>query len=203
MYIPAHFVNNNRQEIIEFIRANSFGIIISASGEIRATHIPLELSEDGQTLSGHFSKANPQANSLRDGDVVLCIFNGPHAYISSSWYNHENVPTWNYVAVHVKGNIRLIEGEALYRRLTEIVDKYEAASEHPVSVERMTPEYVSKHIKGIVGFEVEITSIEAAYKLSQNRDRINHQTIVQELDRRGDYHSGAIAEEMKKRTPKA
>ena len=72
-----------------------------------------------------------------------------------------------------------------------------------IRVERMSPDYVSKHIKGIVGFEVEINSMEAAYKLSQNRDRINHQNIVHELEKRGDYHSGAIAEEMKKRTPKA
>ena len=203
MYIPAHFVNRNETEIHAFIRANSFGIIVSATGQLRASHIPLELSPDGKTLSGHLSRANPQGAGWKDGDEVLCIFNGPHTYISSSWYNHENVPTWNYIAVHVRGSVKIIREEALYNRLAELVDKYESSSEKPVSVQAMSRAYLDKHIKAITGFEVEIRSIEAAYKLSQNRDAVNHANIVRELKKRGDHASGAIAEEMKKRTPKA
>jgi transcriptional regulator len=203
MYTPAHFHNPSSDEIRELIRNNSFGIIISFSGRILATHIPLELSADGKSISGHLSKANPQAKLLREGDEVLCVFSGPHTYISSSWYDHENVPTWNYIAAQARGKVRIISGDELYRRLVDIVDKYEAASEHPVSVQGMSPDYVDKHIKGIVAFDIEIEELEASYKLSQNRDKKNYQRIVDALEKRGVVQSSAIAEEMKKRTPKS
>lgn len=203
MYIPAHFANKDSSEVLAFVRANSFALLITGGDEVHASHIPLELSNDGRTLSGHLSKANTQARNLKNSDVVLAVFNGPHTYISSSWYNHENVPTWNYIAVHVRGSIRLITGDALVARLSEIVDKYEQASKRPVSAKNMSPDYLNKHLNGIVGFDIDITSIEAAYKLSQNRDTINHQNIVNELELRGDYNSTSIALEMKKRAPKA
>lgn len=203
MYIPAHFVNNNSDEVLSFVRANSFAVLVTAGLEVHASHIPLELSDDGSILSGHLSKANAQAKSLKDGDKVLCVFNGPHAYVSSSWYNHENVPTWNYIAVHIRGTIRLITGDALIARLSEIVDKYEEGSKRPVSVKGMSHDYLARHLKGIIGFDIDISSVEAAYKLSQNRDAANHENIVKELELRGDYNSSSVALEMKKRAPKA
>lgn len=202
MYIPAHFVNRDDQEILNFIRSNSFGILVSHNANILATHIPLELSGDGKILSGHLSKANPQAKALKDEQEVLCIFNGPHTYISSSWYDHENVPTWNYIAVQVRGKVSLINGEVLYNRLVELVDKFEAASVNPVTVQGMSADYLDRHIKAIVGFDIEIQAIEAAYKLSQNRDKLNHSNIVSELEKRKDHNSWSVAEEMKKHTPK-
>jgi transcriptional regulator len=202
MYIPGYFANHNSEEINDFIRANSFGVLISTGEKILATHIPLELSQDAKFLSGHLSRANPQSRELHDGGEVLCIFQGPHAYISSSWYNHENVPTWNYISAHVRGNIKIIQGQDLYNRLSEIVDKYESASEKPVSVAAMSRDFLDRHIRAIVGFDIEISSIEAAYKLSQNRDTANYLNILNELAKRGDHNSLAIAEEMKKRTPK-
>jgi len=128
----------------------------------------------------------------------MVIFPGPHAYVSSSWYDHENVPTWNYIAVHVYGKIQIIESDELYSALKQLVDKYEKTSEYPISVEKMSPEYVRQSIQGLVGFAIEITSIEAAYKLSQNRDRKNYVNIINELEKRGDHESKSIAAEMKK-----
>jgi transcriptional regulator len=203
MYIPAHFANRDTEEIRKFIRANSFGILVSSANVLLATHIPLELSEDAGLLSGHLSKANPQAKALHDDQQVLCIFSGPHAYVSSSWYNHENVPTWNYIAVHVQGKIRLLEGDELFKRLSQIVNRYEAASENPVAVEGMSSDYVERHMRAIIGFDIRIDSMEAAYKLSQNRDTLNHANIMHELRKRGDSNSLAIAGEMSKRTPKS
>jgi transcriptional regulator len=201
MYTPAHFANHDQAEIKDFIRNNAFGIIISASPLIHATHIPLELSDDGAMLSGHFSKANPQAELFVNGMDVLCVFNGPHTYISSSWYDHENVPTWNYLAVHVRGTIKLISGDTLYQRLSQITDKYEAASAKPVSLRGMSGDFVAKHMNGVIGFDVEVTSLHALYKLSQNRNAVNHANIVHALEQRGDHNSMAIANEMKKRNP--
>jgi transcriptional regulator len=149
-------------------------------------------------LTGHISKANPQWKNFANNSDVMVIFPGPHAYVSSSWYDHENVPTWNYIAVHVYGKIKIIEGEQLYNALKQLVNKYEHGSEHPVSIEKMSPQYVRQSIQGLVGFEIEITSIEAAYKLSQNRDRKNYVNVINELEKRGDHDSLSVAAEMKK-----
>src|SRR5687768_5232015 len=160
MYVPKHFQNQNTGEIQDFIRHNSFGILVSKSDRLIATHIPMELSEDGTKLSGHISKANPQWKSFNDRDEVMAIFNGPHAYVSSSWYDHENVPTWNYIAAHVYGTIHIIEGDELYQALKHLVTRYETSSSNPISMDTMSHDYVRKSMQGLVGFEINITSIE-------------------------------------------
>ncbi len=203
MYIPRDYKNDNIDEIKNFILQNSFGIlVINADEKITATHIPLELykNEAGEdVLCGHISKANPQWKNFENTKEVLAIFSGPHTYISSSWYDHENVPTWNYVAAHVYGTIHIMNDEQVLNALKRLVNKYEKASEKPVDVEKMTPGYVEKEMKGLVGFEIKITKIEAAYKLSQNRDKKNHDAIISELEKKGDPNSIAIANEMKAR----
>ncbi len=198
MYTPKQFQNNDGSSIKAFIRHHGFGILISnADQKILATHIPMEFSDDETKLTGHIARANPQWKKFKEDSEVLAIFSGPHAYISSSWYDHENVPTWNYIAVHVYGKINLIEGDQLYQSLTHLVDKYEKGSANPVSMEKMSAEYVQKSIQGLVGFEISISGIEAARKLSQNRDKKNHQNIIHELEKRNDQASLQIAEEMK------
>ena len=202
MYVPKKFENDDASMVHQFIRENGFGILISRDADlINATHVPMLLSQDGTRLSGHLSKANPQWKNFQANREVLAIFNGPHAYISSSWYNHENVPTWNYIAVHVHGQISIIEGDALHASLKDMVDKYEKHSGKPVSVERMSVEYVRKQMLGIVGFEIQISNMQAAYKLSQNRDQTNHNAIIHALEKRDQIHDKALAEEMKKHSP--
>ncbi|TAE00039.1 MAG: FMN-binding negative transcriptional regulator [Bacteroidetes bacterium] len=202
MYIPKHFRNENIDQVREFIKANSFGILVSQTeGNLFATHIPLELDQNEagkDILCGHISKANPQWRNFKSETEVLAIFSGSHTYISSSWYDHENVPTWNYMAVHVRGKIQIIEGEKLMLALKKLVDKYESASENPVSIEKMSSKMLEKEIKGIIAFEIEIEKIEAAYKLSQNRDAKNHENIIKELEKRGDENSLKVAEQMGK-----
>lgn len=202
MYVPRYSRNENMDEVKSFIKENSFGILVSnAGGKQVATHIPLQLGTNGNgkdILTGHISKANPQWKNFSDDNRVLVIFNGAHAYVSSSWYDHENVPTWNYIAVHVYGTIKIIEGEKLLQAIKQLVDRYESGSANPASVEKMSENFLSKEIKGIVGFEIEIEEIIPAYKLSQNRDEKNHTNIISELEKRGDPNSIAIADEMKK-----
>jgi len=124
---------------------------------------------------------------------VLAIFSGPHTYISSSWYDHENVPTWNYIAVHVMGKVRIVEEAALLESLKQLTDKYEKASACPVSVEKMSADLLRKNIPAIVGFEIVIEKMEASYKLSQNRDEENQRRIISHLEQRGDADSMKIA----------
>jgi transcriptional regulator len=201
MFIPGYYKNENTAEVKDFIRHHGFGVLITHTGKkLWGTHIPLELSGDGNHLLGHISRANAQWRNFTGGEEVMAIFTGPHAYISSSWYDHENVPTWNYIAVHVYGTIRIIEGDLLYQSLKRLTDKYEKESENPVSLERMSPDYIKKAMLGLVGFEITITNIEAAYKLSQNRDRKNHEAIIHQLEKRNDHDSLQVAEAMKKNT---
>jgi transcriptional regulator len=198
MYIPQQFKNTDDAEIKAFINANGFAVLINQTmGKLWGTHIPLVLSPDGKKLTGHISKANPQWKYFEAGKDVLAIFNGPHAYISSSWYDHENVPTWNYIAVHVYGQLRIIQGEELLAALKQMVDHYEKNSSNPVSVEKMSAPFLKSHVEALVGFEIEISSIEAAYKLSQNRDEHNHDEIVRNL-RDGNSESQAVADAMAK-----
>ncbi|WP_426064266.1 FMN-binding negative transcriptional regulator [Flavobacterium sp. DSP2-3-1] len=201
MYTPEIYKNENQEEIKKFLQENSFGILINqTNGKLCATHIPLELetnNEGKDILCGHISKENPQWIGFTDNDQILAVFSGPHSYISSSWYDHENVPTWNYVAVHVYGKIKIIEGEAVIESLKKLVDKSEKKSENPVRVENLSTKTMMQS-RGIVAFEIEITEIQATRKLSQNRDKKNHQNIISELEKANTNQSIAIANEMKK-----
>ncbi|PKW29025.1 FMN-binding negative transcriptional regulator [Flavobacterium lindanitolerans] len=200
MYTPPHYKNENIDEVREFIKANSFGILVSQTkGRLWGTHIPMELdfNEHGNTfLYSHISKANPQWKSFVDGEEVLAIFHGPHSYVSSSWYQKEDVPTWNYIAVHVYGKVEIIEGKELIDSLKKLVDTYEHGSEHPVSVENLS-EKTMRQVNGIVGFKIAVSEIQATYKLSQTRKETDFHTIVNQLENSSDFMSNATAKAMK------
>jgi transcriptional regulator len=201
MYIPDLYKNENQEAITAFLKENSFGILINqTNGKLWATHIPLELSinSEGETiLEGHISKENPQWQGFAENDQILAVFSGPHSYISPSWYDHENVPTWNYIAVHVYGKIKIIEGDAVIESLKRLVDKYEQNSENPVRIEDLS-EKTMMQSRGIVAFEIEIEEIQAQQKMSQNRDDKNYQNIISELEKTNKNQSIAVANEMKK-----
>lgn len=202
MYIPDAYRNEDPAQIREFLTENAFGILVSAGPEgPMATHLPLELVEkdrEEMLLRGHFARANPQWHHIDDGAEVLCIFQGPHTYVSSSWYGDEEVPTWNYMAVHLRGSYRRQDTEELWEALHAMVDKYEADSAEPVSLEGMSRHTLAQ-VRGIVGFEIRVTRLDAAFKLSQGRER-DHPKIIEELRKRGG-NSAAIAQAMK-RNPK-
>ena len=201
MYTPDIYKNENQEEIKKFLEENSFGILINqTNGKLWATHIPLELdiNENGKTiLFGHISKDNLQWKGFVENDQILAVFSGAHSYISSSWYDHENVPTWNYIAVHVYGNIKIIEEEASINLLKKQVDKYEKNSKNPIRIEDLSKKTMLQS-RGIVAFEIEITEIQATRKMSQNRDEKNYQNIITELEKNNTNESIATAKEMKK-----
>jgi transcriptional regulator len=203
MYI--HPLNSweTETEVQEFIQKNAFATLYSqVDGKPWATHLPLFLEKKSVgkfILHGHLAKANPQAKQLANLEEVLVVFHGPHAYISSSWYTHENVPTWNYLAVHVYGKARLIEGGELLHHLKSLVDQYETGRPNRVQVETMTPSYLEGQIRALVGFEIEIKEIHASAKLSQNRDDENYERIVQQLEQSSLASDQEVAEEMRKR----
>lgn len=201
MYIPDLYKNEDQEAIRAFLKANAFGILINqTNGKLWATHIPLELEinkEGEEVLMGHISKENPQWTAFESSDQVLAVFTGPHSYISSSWYDHENVPTWNYSAVHIYGKIKIIEGNDVIDSLTRLVDKYEKKSKCPVRVADLSKKTMM-HTRGIVAFEIKIEEIQAVNKMSQNRDKKNYLNIISELEKTKNPQSVATAKEMAK-----
>ncbi len=199
MYIPEQYKNEDLSEVRSFLKENSFGILVSqVEGKPWATHIPLELDKDkegNEILVSHISKANPQWKHFSETSEVLCIFNGPHSYISSSWYQEEEVPTWNYIAVHVYGTLQLLDEAAVLASMHKLVDIHERNSECPISVNNLSPNTM-RQVKGVVGFQIHITDIQAAKKLSQGRAQ-DHAKIIEELEKQGS-ESMAVAREMKK-----
>jgi transcriptional regulator len=198
MYIPKIYRNNDISEILEFIRQNSFAQLITIADNLPiASHLPIMLRSDNDQhyLHGHMARANPQWKTFTSQNA-MAIFNGPHTYISSSWYDHVNVPTWNYIAVHAYGPIRIIDGDELYNSLKTLTGHFEATQEQPISVEGMS-DYVRSQMKGIVGFEIKVEKLEGKWKMSQNRDEKNYNSIISQLEKINDANAQAVASIMK------
>ncbi|MFD1435993.1 FMN-binding negative transcriptional regulator [Kroppenstedtia eburnea] len=201
MYIPKKYKVTDVNEILDFVETNAFATIVTMKdNKPIATHLPLRLSkkEDTYYLTGHFAYGNPQWRTLAENNQVLVMFQGPHAYISSSWYSHEDVPTWDYQAVHIYGKASVLEKEELVKDLTSMLEKYEAHREHPVLWDTLSPSLLERELKGIVGFQVKIEDIQASYKLSQNQNDTDFHNIIENLQKEGDPNASAIAEQMKK-----
>ena len=204
MYIPNNFKEEDKTEIKNLILEFSFATLVSVKDNLPwATHIPLELvtDENGNWfLHGHVARANPQWKNFETMSDVLAIFMGPHSYISPSWYNHRNVPTWNYKAVHVYGKATLVEGEKLEAMLRHLMKRYEGAhAEKPQGYDEIPANVLQKDLRGLVGFEIKVERIEAASKLSQNRDAESHQSVIDNLKKMDAYDSKRMAEEMEKK----
>lgn len=201
MYIPDIYKNEKPEEIHDFLKANAFGILVThKDGKSCATHIPLELDtrDDGsKILHGHISKLNEQVAQLEDGAEALCIFNGPHSYISASWYDFEEVSTWNYIAIQIRGHLKILDAAGVYKSIKKLMDTYEAPQQKPIDMDQLSEKTI-RQINGVVGFEIKITSIEAAKKMSQNRDDKNHKAIVTRLRKNVNPQDKAVAEEMER-----
>jgi len=203
MYIHKLNREENREKILEFLRQNEFATLVTYDGEKPvASHLLMEIVEDGANLfvNGHMSRANSLWKTFEKNIEVLVIFQGPHTYISPTWYDHINVPTWDYQSVHVYGRPRLIteHGEA-YGLLKRLIDRHEANRDY--RLEGLPKDFVEQEIKGIVAFQIEVTRMEANYKLSQNRDDENYRSIVAHLEERTDDLSQGVAQAMRKNRP--
>ncbi|CAG9609399.1 FMN-binding negative transcriptional regulator [Pseudoneobacillus rhizosphaerae] len=201
MYIPKYFKVTDMNEVNEFIQANSFGTIVTTKqGKPIATHIPLGFRKIGDEyyITGHMAYGNPQWRTFETCESALVMYQGPHAYISSSWYGHENVPTWNYQAVHVYGKPIILEEEELKQDLTILLEKYEKHREKPILWDKLSPQLLESELKGIVGFKIKVQEIQAAYKLSQNRNEEDYHNIINQLQNEENLNSHQLAETMKK-----
>lgn len=200
MYVPKQFRIEDKELIAQFIHENGFATLISSTTvHPVATHIPLELEQnaDGETvLWGHVAKANPHWKIFEQHPQVLAIFfSDIHHYISSSWYDHPNAPTYNYMSVHVQGTIRMMNKEEEWESVKRLVRKYEKIAQHPIDLETLPPP-IQREMAGLVGFEIKIDHIDAAFKLSQNRDDENYERIIAALEQQESVTAKSLARIM-------
>jgi len=200
MYISKLYREEDREKILEFLRQNEFATLVAYDGEKpTAGHLLMEVMEDDGKLfvNGHMSRANPLWKTFEKNPEVLVIFQGPHTYISPTWYDHVNVPTWNYQAIHIYGKPRILSDyNETYEMLSRLILRNE--SDPAYRLETLPQDFVQKEVKGIVAFQIEVTRIEANYKLSQNRNDVDYHNIVSRLEEREDEMSHGVAEAMKR-----
>jgi transcriptional regulator len=201
MYVSHFNQEEDLQKVADFIRAHDFAtLVLSQDGLPVAAHLLMEFqtAPDGTWLvNGHMARANKLWRAFEPGKEVLLIFGGPNTYISPTWYNHLNVPTWNYIAVHLYGAPRLIDGgPELQEILAGLIQRYETRSDY--RMETLPPDFREKEMRGAVGFQVKVARVEANFKLSQNRNDEDQASVIHQLEARGDEQSVAIANEMKK-----
>ena len=206
MYVPSSFREDDPEKISSFIRKYSFGVLVSGlEGSLQASHLPFLLEEKAGSpgvLISHMAAVNGQGKGLEGREVVV-MFQGPHAYISPSWYGViEAVPTWNYTAVHVYGRyIPVTEEEETRQILQKMVYFYEQNNPKPWDLNSLPKDYFEKLLKMIAGFKIEITRWEGKWKLSQNHSEEKRLNVIQAL-KQGDPGAQAVAKFMEeKRNP--
>ncbi|MDM5187970.1 FMN-binding negative transcriptional regulator [Bacillus sp. DX4.1] len=202
MYIPKYFRVEDKHEVIEFIKEHSFATMVSyQDGKPIATHLPFVVEERGDDLylCGHLARPNPQWKNIEGNAQLLVMFQGPHAYISPSWYDHENVPTWNYMTVHIYGTGKRVSEDAMKESLTLMLEKYETGRANSVLMDTLSPSFIEQQMKGIVGIEIKVNEIEAQYKLSQNRNKIDYDNIIKKLHEENEVLSSEVATKMQKK----
>lgn len=211
MYTPSQFVEERIDVLHSFIWQNPLAAIVTSGSQgPEATHVPVVLHPDqgsNGVLRCHFARANPHWKSMESSRSVLAIFLGPEHYITPSWYPSKQehgkvVPTWNYVAVHVRGHARLFENAELIQHLHSLTNQNEQAIENGWSVDDAPQEYIEGLSRAIIGVEIAIDSIEGKCKLSQNRSRADREGVVAGLRAIGSPESVKMAELIAERLAK-
>ena len=196
MYVPRHFAEADADRLARFIDENGFGLIVTVSkGRPVASHVPFLYERERNVLLSHVARANPQWRDLAGETEVMVVFQGPHTYISPSWYRAPGVPTWNYAVAHVYGRPRALEDPAQLKIIVEkLAEKYESHYEKP-----WAPAYDPRMLNAIVGIEVAITEMQGKFKLSQNRSVADRAAVIEQLDASASEADRAVAALMKEK----
>jgi transcriptional regulator len=203
MYIPKYFKIDDEEIVYDFIEKYSFATLFSQhNGEPYATHLPLIVNKGENALYGHFARPNEQWKDI-ENQQVLVVFQGPHCYISPSWYETTKaVPTWNYVSIHLYGKMEIIEdGKAIYNSLNDLVNKYESP-DSSYNLNEVEPSFIEGLSKGIVAFKIKIIRMEAKAKLSQNHSVERQELVIKQLENTSEQNNKQIASLMKKNLQK-
>lgn len=202
MYKFSYYTEKDQAKVIAFMKENPFAFITGiGDNHPVATQIPLAIKlKDGQLfLEGHMMRKTDHHIAFEKNDNVLVLFTGPHCFVSASWYTDPHMgSTWNYMTVHAKGKIIFTDEEGTRNAVKALSDKY-AGTSSPSAFDNLPKEYIDHMVKAIVGFSIEVDALDNVFKLSQNRDAASQRNIIEQLKKRGDANSAAIADEMEKR----
>lgn len=204
MYHFSYFKENDKQVILDFIEENPFAFLTGSylSGRQVATQIPVLLEErNGELyLQGHIMRSTDHHKAFIENPNALLVFTGPHCYVSASWYSNPQIgSTWNYMSVHVAGQINFMKDEELIAFMRKLTLKFEKGNTQSQTFYDNLPEsFLKNMMPAIVGFEMKADNIENVFKLSQNRDEKSYLNIISKLEQEGG-NGELIAEEMKKR----
>jgi transcriptional regulator len=204
VYLPPIFREDRLEVMHDLMRAHPFATLVSFDGDaLVANHLPLMIDQGASergTLKGHVAKANPLWKTLDPSVEVLAVFQGPHHYISPSWYPSKKqhgkvVPTWNYAVVHAYGPVSVVvDPDRLLAHVKALTSRQEAGREHPWAVADAPADYVESQLKRIVGFEIPITRIEGKWKVSQNRSEADRDGVVEGLRAEESPSSAQVAD---------
>jgi transcriptional regulator len=208
MYNPAHFVEDRADVLTTFIHEHPLAVLVTCGADgPEASHVPMvfhpETGPHG-VLRCHLARANSQWKSIADSSSVLAVFAGAEHYITPGWYpstqeHGKVVPTWNYVAVHIRGRGRLMQTpDELLAHLKELTGRNEQPFENPWTVESAPAEYIHALTNAIVGIEITVSSMEGKWKASQNRTRADREGVVAGLTELNTSESLAMSEIVKK-----
>ncbi|MFN3665350.1 MAG: FMN-binding negative transcriptional regulator [Sediminibacterium sp.] len=205
MYHLPTYQEKDQARIVAFMREYPFATLMGVSSEQQpvATQIPILVKErDGQLfMTGHIMKQTDHHKAFLENSQALVLFNGPHTYVSASWYeNKQQASTWNYMTVHARGVMHYLPDEALPAMLDELTTHFENNPNSPSLYKELPGEYLQRLMKAIVAFEIKVEKADAIFKLSQNRDEKSFGQIIQKLQT-GDCDAQKVAEEMKKIQP--
>lgn len=206
MYNYPHYKETDPKEIIAFMQAHPFAMIMGVTneGRIEATQVPVLIEEkEGKIfISGHIARKSSHHKALAENPNVLVVFTGPHTYVSGSWYSTAQASTWNYIAVHARGSVQWLEEEAFIQFLKKLSLHFENYNEaSSTAYDNLPQDYLDKLRNAIVGFEIEVSELDNVHKLSQNRDEKSYDNIITELGK-GNEDSRKISQLMKERKTK-
>lgn len=204
MYNFSYFKEKDKQTILDFIEENPFAFLTGSylSGQQVATQIPILLEErNGELfLQGHIMRNTDHHKAFVENPNALIVFTGPSCYVSASWYSNPQIgSTWNYMSVHVSGQVNFMTNEALIAFMRKLTLKFEKGNTQSLTFYDNLPEqFLSKMMPAIAGFEIKVEKLENVFKLSQNRDEISYNNIISKLKEIGGS-STLIANELIKR----
>lgn len=194
MYVPKHFAATDEGLLWDLVAEHSFGTLLTVlAGEPFASHVPFLLDRDARLLHCHVARANPQWQHLASSPRVLAVFEGPHGYVSPTWYAEQGgVPTWNYAVVHAHGQAVCIDDLQHKRRhVEELAAKHERGRANA-----WIPNYDVRRLEGIVGIEIRVAKLEGKLKLSQNRSDADRAGVICALESTGRGDDAALARLM-------
>ena len=202
MYDLPYYKEKEKEILLSFMKLHPFAMVIGCANDRPAvTQIPLLIGEREEKLflTGHFMRNTDHHKAFEQNANVLCVFTGPHTYVSASLYtNPQTASTWDYITIHARGKLHFVNNNELLLILEKTTSLFENDEHSPASYKKLPTEYVSKLSNAIIGFEIEVKELDNVYKLSQNRDESSYQRIIDHLGN-GNEDAKQIATEMKLR----